>query len=68
MGVVVSMLGMYFSVQFDLPTGAAIVCTFGLVLAAMAAVRPLFVRLRASGNAKFKMQNAKFKHEMTSQR
>jgi zinc/manganese transport system permease protein len=68
MGVVVSMLGMYFSVQFDLPTGAAIVCTFGLVLAAMAAVRPLFVRLRASGNAKFKMQNAKFKHEMTSPR
>ena len=43
MGVVVSMLGMYFSVQFDLPTGAAIVCTFGLVLAAMALVRP-FVR------------------------
>ena len=41
MGVVVSMLGMYFSVQFDLPTGATIVCTFGLVLAAMAAVRPL---------------------------
>src|SRR5204863_6220817 len=41
MGVVVSMLGMYLSVQFDLPTGAAIVCTFGLVLAIMAAVRPL---------------------------
>ena len=44
MGVVVSMLGMYFSVQFDLPTGATIVCTFGLVLAAMAALRPLLVR------------------------
>ena len=44
MGVVVSMLGMYFSVQFDLPTGAAIVCTFGLVLALMAVVRVLFVR------------------------
>src|SRR6185436_11338003 len=44
MGVVVSMLGMYFSVQFDLPTGAAIVCTFGLVLGAMALVRPLIVR------------------------
>jgi zinc/manganese transport system permease protein len=41
MGTVVSMLGMYFSVQFDLPTGAAIVCTFGLVLAGMAAARPL---------------------------
>ena len=44
MGVVVSMLGMYFSVQFDLPTGAAIVCTFGLILAVMAVVRPLLVR------------------------
>ena len=43
MGTVVSMLGMYFSVQFDLPTGATIVCTFGLVLALMAAVRPLLV-------------------------
>ena len=45
MGVVVSMLGMYLSVQFDLPTGATIVCTFGLVLAVMAAVRPLLLRL-----------------------
>jgi zinc/manganese transport system permease protein len=44
MGVVVSMLGMYFSVQFDLPTGATIVCTFGLVLILMALVRPLVVR------------------------
>jgi len=41
MGVIVSMLGMYFSVQFDLPTGATIVCTFGLVLILMAAVKPL---------------------------
>ena len=44
MGVVVSMLGMYFSVLFDLPTGATIVCTFGLVLVVMAAVRPLIRR------------------------
>jgi zinc/manganese transport system permease protein len=44
MGVVVSILGMYFSVQFDLPTGATIVCTFGGVLAAMASVRPLYLR------------------------
>jgi zinc/manganese transport system permease protein len=43
MGTLVSMLGMYFSVLFDLPTGATIVCTFGLVLALMAIVRP-FVR------------------------
>ena len=44
MGVVVSMLGMFFSVQFDLPTGATIVCTFGLVLALMAAARPVLRR------------------------
>jgi zinc/manganese transport system permease protein len=44
MGVVVSMLGMYASVLWDLPTGATMVCTFGAVLVAMAVVRPLFVR------------------------
>ena len=47
MGVVVSMLGMYFSVIFDLPTGATIVCTFGAALGPMALVRPLFRRARA---------------------
>jgi len=41
MGVLVSGLGMYFSVRFDLPTGATIVCTFGLVLIVMALARPL---------------------------
>ncbi len=41
MGAFVSLLGMYFSVQFDLPTGATIVCTFGLVLIVMAMMRPL---------------------------
>ena len=46
MGAVVSMLGMYFSVIFDLPTGATIVCTFGLALILMAAARPLIVRRR----------------------
>jgi zinc/manganese transport system permease protein len=44
MGVVTSMLGMYFSVIWDLPTGATIVCTFGAVLVLMAALRPLFLR------------------------
>jgi len=44
MGAIVSVLGMYFSVIFDLPTGATIVCTFGLALILMAAVRPLIVR------------------------
>jgi zinc/manganese transport system permease protein len=41
MGTVVSALGVYLSLKLDLPTGATIVCTFGLVLIIMAAVRPL---------------------------
>ena len=44
MGAVVSALGMYLSVSLDLPTGATMVCTFGLVLIAMAALRPLLNR------------------------
>src|SRR4051812_49453583 len=35
MGTLVSALGVYFSVKLDLPTGAAIVCTFGVVLIVM---------------------------------
>jgi zinc/manganese transport system permease protein len=35
MGTLVSALGVYFSVWFDLPTGATIVCTFGAVLAVL---------------------------------
>ena len=46
MGTLVSALGIYLSVRFDLPTGAAMVCTFGLVLILMALVKPLFVRGR----------------------
>ena len=41
MGTVVSALGVYLSLRLDLPTGAAMVCTFGLVLALMALVRVL---------------------------
>ena len=44
MGTVVSALGVWLSLQLDLPTGATIVCTFGLVLILMAIVRPLIVR------------------------
>ena len=44
MGGVVSILGMYFSVLLDLPTGATIVCTFGLVLMIMGAIRALIPR------------------------
>jgi len=48
MGTVVSALGVYLSLILDLPTGATIVCTFGIVLILMAAVRPL-VRRAAIG-------------------
>ena len=44
MGTIVSALGIFLSVQLDLPTGATMVCTFGIVLVLMALVRPLFVR------------------------
>jgi len=47
MGVVTSMLGMYFSVLWDLPTGATIVCTFGAALILMAALRPVLRPRRA---------------------
>jgi len=39
MGTFVSALGVYLSLVLDLPTGATIVCTFGLMLAVMAALR-----------------------------
>jgi zinc/manganese transport system permease protein len=44
MGTVVSALGVWLSLQLDLPTGATIVVTFGVVLILMALVRPLFRR------------------------
>jgi zinc/manganese transport system permease protein len=44
MGTVVSALGVWLSLQLDLPTGATIVCTFGLVLVIMAALRPVIRR------------------------
>jgi zinc/manganese transport system permease protein len=47
MGTLVSGVGVYLSLKIDLPTGATIVCTFGLVLAIMAIIRP-FVRRRVA--------------------
>src|SRR5213075_650311 len=44
MGTLVSALGIYLSVKLDLPTGAAIVCTFGIVLAIMATIKALVYR------------------------
>jgi zinc/manganese transport system permease protein len=49
MGTIVSALGVYLSLVLDLPTGATIVCTFGVALALMAAVRPLIRRASHSG-------------------
>jgi zinc/manganese transport system permease protein len=48
MGTVVSALGVYLSLVLDLPTGATIVCTFGLVLIVMALLRPLLQPARPS--------------------
>ncbi len=39
MGAIVSGVGIFLSYRFDLPTGATIVCTFGVALALMALVR-----------------------------
>ncbi|MGB7621524.1 MAG: metal ABC transporter permease [Terriglobia bacterium] len=47
MGTLVSALGVYFSVELDLPTGATIVCTFGGVLAFMFLLHFLLQRHRA---------------------
>jgi len=47
MGTLVSALGVFLSLEIDLPTGATIVCTFGLVLILMAALRPLIRRRTA---------------------
>jgi zinc/manganese transport system permease protein len=41
MGTVVSAAGVYLSLVLDLPTGATIVCTFGVALVLMWALRPL---------------------------
>src|SRR5512140_1692079 len=51
MGAVVSAMGVYLSLQIDLPTGATIVCTFGIVLILMAVVRVLARRTAANNLA-----------------
>jgi zinc/manganese transport system permease protein len=48
MGTLVSALGVYMSLRVDLPTGATIVCTFGIVLALMAAARYFIPRKTAT--------------------
>ncbi len=51
MGTLVSAVGVYLSLKIDLPTGATIVCTFALVLALMAAIRPFLKKKAASSVA-----------------
>jgi zinc/manganese transport system permease protein len=46
MGTLVSALGVLLSLLLDLPTGATIVCTFGLVLIIMAAIKPVVGSVR----------------------
>jgi zinc/manganese transport system permease protein len=46
MGTLVSALGCYFSVAFDTPTGATIVCTFGAALVVMAVAKAVFFKVR----------------------
>jgi zinc/manganese transport system permease protein len=50
MGTLVSALGVYFSVLFDTPTGATIVCTFGSVLIVMFIIHLLFFHGRTARN------------------
>ncbi len=45
MGTLVSALGVYLSLKIDLPTGATIVCTFGVALILMAALRGVVLRV-----------------------
>ena len=45
MGTIVSAVGVYLSLVLDLPTGATIVCTFGVALVLMWLVRPIFSRV-----------------------
>jgi zinc/manganese transport system permease protein len=52
MGTLVSALGVYMSLKIDLPTGATIVCTFALVLIAMALLRPLIGKRRSPQRVK----------------
>lgn len=51
MGTLVSVLGVYLSLIIDLPTGATIVCTFGLILLLMGLLRGVIRRVFASVGA-----------------
>lgn len=46
MGAAASLLGMYFSYRFDAPTGATIICVFGVLLTILALLRNIFSKIR----------------------
>jgi zinc/manganese transport system permease protein len=50
MGTLVSALGVYLSLKVDLPTGATIVCTFGVILILMALFRGVVRRAMGAAN------------------
>jgi zinc/manganese transport system permease protein len=50
MGTVVSAVGVYLSLQLDFPTGATIVCTFGVALLLMGLARPILSRGRVASH------------------
>ncbi|MBI4708274.1 MAG: metal ABC transporter permease, partial [Candidatus Omnitrophica bacterium] len=43
-GAITSIVGLYASCAFDFPTGASIVCSFGLVLVIVAGAKKLLIR------------------------
>jgi zinc/manganese transport system permease protein len=59
MGTIVSAVGVFLSLVLDLPTGATIVCTFGIVLALMAALRPLIRRTSDVGAVRVPARNSR---------
>lgn len=44
MGTVVSLLGIFLSYKIDAPTGATVVCTFGVSLLLLSLIRPIILR------------------------
>ena len=50
MGTLVSLAGMYASYKFDTPTGATVVCTFGLALAVMALAQFILKKANVLGD------------------
>jgi len=51
MGTIVSLLGMVGSYKLDAPTGATVVCTFGIALLILGSVRPFIIKRRHGAKA-----------------